>query len=202
MRQQVNLLAPMFRKGRALFSARVSLAICALVAVALGLIYVATAWRGATLATEQARLEAARDTATRRLHEFAAQFQGHGKNESIDAEAAALTQERDRKRQAFAALSRHELANTAGFSPHFIGLARQRLSGLWLTRVEVTGAGAEMALDGVTLSEELIPRYLKKLGTETVFAGTEFGHAQLQRTSAGGNQIRFELRTRAGTGAP
>ena len=202
MRQQVNLLAPMFRKQRALFSARVSLAICALVAVALGLIYAATAWRGAALAREQARLETARDTATRRLNEFAGQFQGKARDESLAAEVAALTQERDRKRQAFAALSRQELANTAGFSPHFMGLARQRLNGLWLTRVEVTGAGADMALDGIALSEELIPRYLEKLGSESVFAGIEFGHAQLQRVSEGGNQLRFELRTQARAAAP
>ena len=35
MRQQVNLLAPMYRKQRALFSARVSIGICLLVGVAL-----------------------------------------------------------------------------------------------------------------------------------------------------------------------
>jgi cell division protein FtsB len=202
MRQQVNLLAPMFRKQRALFSAQVTLLIGVIVTVALALIYAATAWRGAALAGEQARLENQRDTITRRLNELATQFQGRGKNQSLEAERTALTQERDRKTQALEALSRRELGNTVGFSPHFLGLARQRLNGLWLTRVEVSASGAHMTLGGVTLAEELIPRYLRKLGGEEIFAGTEFGHAQLQRANEGGNQIRFELRTRAGAATP
>lgn len=202
MRQQVNLLAPMFRKQRALFSAQVTLAICGIVVVALALLYAATAWRGAALAGEQVRLQQQRDTVTRRLNELAAQFQGRGKNQSLEAERVALAQERDRKIQALEALSRRELGNTIGFSPQFLGLARQRLNGLWLTRVEVSASGAHMALGGVTLAEELIPRYLKKLGSEEIFAGTEFGHAQLQRASPDGNQIRFELRTRSGAAAP
>lgn len=195
MRQQVNLLAPMFRKQRTLFSARVSLGITVLVVAALGLIYGAMAWRGAALAGEQVRLEQQRELATRRLTELARQFQGRGRNESLDAQLTALTQERDRKIQAVAALSRSELANTTGFSPQFLGLARQRLNGLWLTHVEVSANGGQIALDGITLSEELIPRYIKKLGAESVFTGTEFAHARLQRINEGGNQIRFQLRT-------
>lgn len=195
MRQQVNLLAPIFRKQPTLFSARVTLAICALVVAMLALIYGATAWRGAALASEQVRLEKQREVATRRLNELAAQLQGRGRNESLAAELAALTQERDRKAQAVTALARSELANTTGFSPQFLGLARQRLHGLWLTHVAVSASGGQMALEGVTLSEELIPRYLKKLGAEPVFAGTEFGHARLQRVHEDGNQIQFQLRT-------
>ena len=195
MRQQVNLLAPMFRKQPTLFSARISLVICVVVALALGLIYAATTWRGAALAREQTRLEARRDIATRRLTELAGQFQGRGHNQSLDAELATLTQERDRKAQALSALSASELVNTTGFSPQFLGLARQRLNGLWLTHVEVSASGSQMAIDGVALSEELIPRYLRKLGAEEIFAGTEFGHARLQRINQDGNQIQFQLRT-------
>lgn len=195
MRQQVNLLAPMFRKQPTLFSARVTLAIGTLVIVLLGLAYGATAWRGAALAGEQARLERQREVATRRLNELAAQLQGRGRNESLDAQVAALTRERDRKAQAAAALSRSELGNTEGFSAQLVGLARQRLNGLWLTHIEVSASGGQLALDGITLSEELIPRYLKKLGAESIFAGTEFGHARLQRLREDGNQIQFQLRT-------
>lgn len=198
MNQQVNLLAPMFRKQRALFTASVTLLVCGVVTAALALIYTAAAWRGAALAGEVGSLEKERDTVTRRLNELAAQFQGRNQGSTLEAEIATLTAERDRKVHALAALSRKELGNTAGFSPQFLGLARQRLNGLWLTRVEVSASGAQIALDGVTLSEELLPRYLKKLGSEAVFAGTQFGHARLARANEGGNQIQFELRTQAG----
>lgn len=197
MRQQVNLLAPMYRKQRALFSSRVSIGICLLLAACLALIYVATVWRGSALAHEQVRLNEARDLATRRLNDLATQLQGKG-NPERDAEIARLTAERDRKGQALAALASREVATTTGFSPQFIGLARQRLSGLWLTRIEL--AGSHITLQGVALSNELIPRYVRRLGGEEVFAGTSFQQAVLERSPEGGNELRFELRTQATAG--
>jgi Tfp pilus assembly protein PilN len=200
MRQQVNLLAPMYRKQRALFSSRVSIGICLLVAVCLALIYLGTVWRGATLASQHTRLVAQRDTATRRVNELATQLQGKA-DPALEAEVATLTAERDRKAQALAALASREVATTAGFSPQFIGLARQRVSGLWLTHIELSGA--HVALQGVALSEELIPRYVRRLGGEEVFAGTAFQQARLERVREGAG-VRFELRTQpsAGGGAP
>lgn len=198
MRQQVNLLAPMYRKQRALFSSRVSIGICLLVAACLGLIYAATVWRGSSLAGQQARLAEVRDVATRRLNELALQLQGKG-NPQLDEQIAQLTAERDRKAQALAALASREVATTTGFSPQFIGLARQRLSGLWLTRIEL--AGSHLTLQGVALADELIPRYVRRLGGEDVFAGTAFQQALLERDGGDGATLRFELRTQATRGA-
>lgn len=199
IRQQVNLLAPMFRKQRAVLSSRMTLLACGVVAAVLALVYVGSAWHNASLASEEAQLGARRDAANQRLNELAQQLQAQARDKSLDAQIAVLTAERDRKSQTLAALSQREFGNTTGFSPQFIGLARERLNGLWLTRIEVSGHA--IALDGVTLSEELIPRYLQKLGSESVFAGTEFSHATLSRAHEGGNQIQFELHTRvASTG--
>jgi MSHA biogenesis protein MshI len=198
MKQQVNLLAPMFRKQRALFSSSITLAICALVTATLMLIYLATLWRGAAVAGEQQRLEAQREMVTARLKELATQFSARGHSETLSAEREQLLRERDRRLQTLAALSRRELGNITGFSPQFIGLARQRLNGLWLTRIELSASGAHMALQGVTRSEDLIPRYLRKLGSEPVFSGTRFQHALLQRTDGTAEEMRFELRTLAG----
>lgn len=195
MNQQVNLLAPMFRKQPTLFSARLSLILCALVIGVLGVIYLGTVWRAGLLAREQVRLEARRDTVVRQLDELAAQLKGGGKSQELTAERDRLATERERKAHALAALSRRELGNTTGFSPQFIGLARQRVGGLWLTRIELTAGGQQMELRGMTRSEELIPRYLRKLGGEAVFAGTQFEHAVLQRGEAPGSDLSFELRT-------
>lgn len=197
MRQQVNLLAPMYRKQRALFSARVSIGICLAVSTALALIYVVTIWRGTIVANEYTRLTSTRDTATRRVNELAQQMQGHA-NPALEAEVTVLTQERDRKMQALAALALREVDSSGGFSSQFIGLARQRVNGLWLTHIELSGQ--QIALQGVTLAEELIPRYLKELGGEPVFKGTAFEQAQLERAADGG-QLHFELRTQS-AGAP
>lgn len=205
MKQQVNLLAPMFRKQRALFSAQISAVIVVLIVLALGLVYAGFSWRGAALAAERTRLEAERATTTARLNELAAQMQNKGQDPALDAQAQALTAERDRKQLAFAALSRQELGHMQGFSPQFAGLARQRVNGLWLTRIEVAGGGGQISLTGVTLSEELIPKYLQKLGGEAVFAGISFQEASLARAGENVDQLEFTLRTHGGgraVGAP
>ncbi|MGH8482091.1 MAG: PilN domain-containing protein, partial [Nevskiaceae bacterium] len=153
-------------------------------------------WRGSALASEHTRLVAQRDTSTRRVNELATQLQGKA-DPALEAQVAALTAERDRKAQALAALSSREVATTAGFSPQFIGLARQRLNGLWLTRIELSGA--HVALQGVAEAEELIPRFVRRLGAEEVFAGTAFQQARLERVGDG-SELRFELRTQAAAG--
>ena len=198
MRQQVNLLAPMYRKQQALFSSRVSIGICLAVGATLALIYAVTIWRGSVVSSELNRLTSTRDTGTRRVNELAAQLQGQQADPALEAQITELTQERDRKAQALSALSLREAGGgPTGFSPQFIGLARQRLNGLWLTRIELSGS--QMALSGMALSEDLIPRYLRRLGGESVFAGTSFQQAQLER-DAEGSGLRFELRTQS-TGA-
>lgn len=201
MIQQVNLLAPMFRKHYAMVSAPVLLVLAIPLLAALGLAAGFSAWRGAALSHEQARLEQRRDELTHRLEALAQQLQGRGRSSELAQQLAALTAERDRKALALSTLSRRELGSTHGFSPQFTGLARQRLNGLWLTHVEFTGNGSQMALRGVTLDESLIPRYLSKLGTEPVFAGVAFRQASFARDT--GNELSFELRTQdAARGAP
>lgn len=205
MRQQVNLLAPMFRKQRTLFSARVTLAICVATAATLGATYGITAWRVGALGEAQARLAAQRQALTDQLNQLGEQYKTRGHSPALDAQVEALTRERDGKQQALATLSRRELGNTHGFSPQLAGLARQRLNGLWLTRVAVSSSGAQIALEGVTLSESLIPQYLAKLGGEPVFSGLAFAEARLERSHDGGQQLAFELRTGGGAavgGAP
>ncbi|MGQ0586738.1 MAG: PilN domain-containing protein [Gammaproteobacteria bacterium] len=199
MRQQVNLLAPMYRKQRALFSARVSIGICLLVAVALTLIYFITVWRGSVVTAEYNRLVATRDTAARRVNELAAQLRGGGGDPALEAEVNALKTERDRKAQALAALALREADKGAGFSPQFLGLSRQGLNGMWLTHIELSGS--QMTLQGVVLAEELIPRYLRRLGNEAVFAGTAFQQARLERVPDG-TGLSFELRTQSASGPP
>lgn len=195
MSQQVNLLAPIFRKPRTLFTARVAAMLALLLGAGLALGSGWASWRNAGLASEQARLEQRRDEVTAQITELGrvlASRQAAGG----DAELARLTAERDHKAQSLALLASRDLGSTRGFSGQLSGLARQHVDGLWLTRVEF--AGTHMALTGVALEESLVPRYLKLLGSEPVFEGTAFAHARLERAESGAPGLRFELRTRAG----
>lgn len=198
MSQQVNLLAPIFRKQRALLSARFALLVCAAVAGVAVLLQLVLAWQVGSLSREQAQLVARRDAATQQLAQLAEQMRGGGRSQALVAERDALRAQVEEKRRSLAALSRSELGNTTGFSPQLIGLARQRLSGLWLTGVKLNGGGRQLELAGMTLDEALVPRYLGLLGNEPVFRGTRFNFAQLNRDATaddGRAPLRFELRS-------
>lgn len=197
MNQQVNLLAPIFRKQPTVLSARLALLLCGLLVAVLGVLQLVSAWQTTALANEQARLEARRDSATEHLNQLAEQIKGGGgKSQALVAERDRLAAEVNEKRQSMAALSRSELGNTTGFSPQFIGFARQRLSGLWLTGIRLTVGGREMELNGIVLDEALLPRYLDLLGTESIFRGIRFGHAELKRNQGDGQaKMQFTLRS-------
>ncbi len=204
MNQQVNLLAPIFRRQPTVLSARLALLLCGLLVALLGVVQLVSAWQATTLTHEQARLEARRDGATDQLNQLAEQIRGGGgKSQQLVAERDRLAAEANEKRQSMAALSRSELGNTTGFSPQFIGFARQRLPGLWLTGIRLTVGGREMELQGVTLDEGLLPHYLDLLGTESVFRGSRFGHAELKRNQGDGQaKMQFTLRSQNPEAAP
>lgn len=195
MNQQVNLLAPIFRKRQTVLSGRLAVLLCAVIVAVLGVLQVISVWQVSSLEREQTRLEVRRTSATQQLNQLAEQIKAGGKSQELVAERDLLASELAHKRNALAALSRSELGNTTGFSPQFMGLARQRLSGLWLTRIDLASGGRRLELQGITLSEDLLPRYLALLGTEQIFKGIRFGHAQLSRPDDSEREIQFELRS-------
>jgi len=75
--------------------------------------------------------------------------------------------------------------NNTGFSLHLEGLARQHFDGLWLTTIELVHGGERMGLAGVAGEPEMVPRYIRNLSNEKVFAGTEFDVFSLERSQDG-----------------
>ncbi len=72
-------------------------------------------------------------------------------------------------------------ANSIGFSTHFEGFARQHFNGLWLTAIDLGEGGQRIGLEGFATEPSMVPRYIRNLRNEKVFAGTEFDVFNLQR---------------------
>lgn len=81
-------------------------------------------------------------------------------------------------------------ANSIGFSTHFEGLARQHFNGLWLTAIDFDEGGQRIGLEGFATEPSMVPRYIRKLRNERVFAGTEFDVFNLQRAE-GSSALAF-----------
>jgi len=72
------------------------------------------------------------------------------------------------------------------------GLSRQHFDGLWLTSFELQRGGERLGIKGVTGEPELVLRYIRQLGNEAVFAGTEFNVFSLEKLQTG-SALAFDV---------
>ena len=199
--QQINLHQPLFRKQRALFSAQIVLRIGAIWAIALGVIYALSLWNEGVLARERSKLEAQRDSASKRLEQLTASQAEPGQSQRLEEELAALSQQQAQKEGVLRVLARGELGSTAGFAPQLDALADRRIAGVWLTHVGLMEGGREISLRGETSGEDLLPSYLERLAGNGGFPGARFGDVRIER-QAEGDLLSFEMHTRAGADLP
>lgn len=181
MSQQINLYQPIFRKEEKKFSTVAMLQSVGLVAAGVAVLYAFTFWQTASLKSELQRADQEHAAVSKRLADATAKFgQRQGPN-PLDAEIARLESEIAAKQQIQAVLQRGVFSNTSGFSNYFVSFARQRVPGVWLTGIDITGAAEQMALSGRTTDPELVPRYLLKLSSEKTLAGIAFKTFQMNR---------------------
>jgi hypothetical protein len=71
-------------------------------------------------------------------------------------------------------------SEASSLAEYMRGLARQTIDGLWLTGFSIDQAAHTVTLRGRSLSADVLPMYIKKLGGELVFKGQLFGGLQIQ----------------------
>ncbi len=94
------------------------------------------------------------------------------------------------KQQVLNALSGQSFGNTVGFSGFFKGIAKQNISGLWLTNLNIRSGGKDIGITGSAYRAEMIPDFLNKLSNEKEFKGTAFQSFQVNRQK---NPIRVDF---------
>lgn len=85
------------------------------------------------------------------------------------------------------------------FSGVLEGLGRRRPAPLWLTRIHLAEAGAELGMGGRTLDADAVPGYLEGLSAEAAFSDREFTHFSIERPAEAGEPLRFDMATACAT---
>jgi Tfp pilus assembly protein PilN len=136
-----------------------------------------------------AELEAARAEQTRLSAALSAR--------RADPELAAGNAERAdtlaRKSALLRFLGGQQRTQAEGFSALLAGLARQRVEGLWLTRITIADGGDALALTGRTLDEDHVPSLIAALAAEPGYDGREFTTFNLDRDPERARELRFAL---------
>lgn len=180
MSQQINLYNPALRRQREWLSlANVALAaagFAVLLAVAGGALRFQAGQRA------QAALALDAELAQARLR--LAQVAGAGGLAAAEAQLKTLEETLAARREVLAALQSGGGLSpdaTTGFADYLRGLARQTVSGLWLTGFSVAQGGEGMEIRGRMLVAERLPDYIRRLNAEKVFAGRQFVSLQVER---------------------
>ncbi len=113
-------------------------------------------------------------------------------NEALISEGQLLEADLIAKRQLINSLQ-SDNDSASGFSPFLEALARQRIEPLWLTKILLTDAGAQVGLQGKTLDPSHVTDYLARLSNEEIFKRREFGFFQLQRHDNAAGVLTFAL---------
>ena len=94
-------------------------------------------------------------------------------DKTVNVEVAQLEKRQQFLDGVLAAL-RDPQGGSSGFSEQLIALSRQHQQGLWLTRIELSDGGRDMALTGKATDPALLPQYIQRLSMEPVFTGQAF----------------------------
>ncbi len=195
MNQQINLFQPMFRKQKKVFSAIAMAQVVGLIVIMLGAIYAYNLWSLQPFEKELVKV----NTELQRLQQEFAQLQAKApastKSQLLEDEIRLLSRELEHKRQIAEVLNTGSFGNRKGFSAYFEGLARQHVSGLWLTKVTLHNGGTRLVLSGKTNDAELIPIYIQKLASEPAFAGLSFNVLEMSRDEDNAEIIVFNMAT-------
>jgi MSHA biogenesis protein MshI len=190
MRQQINLYDPILRQPRPVFSAAASAQGLVLVFLGLLLFHAYAGWRVSSLAANVEELRGTRELAEKRYQALQARTPRKTPDPGMEGRIAGLTEELGRATKLADALGAGGFGNASGMSGYLVGLARQRIDGLWLTRIDIRAGGNAIDLAGRSGSAEQVPQYLQKLSGEQAFKGRTFGGLALRVEETG---VSFRL---------
>ena len=113
----------------------------------------------------------------------------------LENELARLTNELSKRQQIQNLLTNRTGGNTEGLSSYLEAFVRQHVQGTWLTKISVNQGGNNFALEGRTLTSELVPAYIYGLAGESILNGMALNVMELSRPDEPANYFNFLLST-------
>jgi len=180
MSQQINLYNPALGPQRSLVSAR-NLAIATLgVMIFVGLLGTVIESRRSARKIEAAQVAGQLHQLQDRLQQLVQQAASSKPEPALQAEVDRLTALVDSRDTVLSVLDKRSATTGNGYAEILRSLARQTVSGLWLTDISVFAGNGEMELKGRTTDRTLVAEYLHRLNGEKVFTGRSFAGLRIE----------------------
>jgi hypothetical protein len=195
MYQQINLYQPIFRKQRQIFSGATMLQALGIVAAALLVIHGYGLAKVGRLEADVVQLEGRERALTTQIARIDPALSANRRAE-LEAELRRLNATLVDQQRLIDVLRDRPLGATTGFSGYLAALSRQRTPELWLTELAVNGGTGAIELAGRSLRPEIVPEYMRRLGTEGALAGQRFDRFEIERDDDTGEST-FRATSRA-----
>ncbi len=166
MSQQINLFNPIFLKQKKIFAASTMVQSLAVIVLACALIAVYAGWQVKMREKQAADSTMQLSKLKARLDSAAIQFAPHPVDELLVSQLQKTEDDVNSLQRVEDALNGGGFGDTRGYSIYFRSFSRQIVDGLWLTGININGAGQQIGLKGRALRADLVPEYLKRLGRE------------------------------------
>ena len=179
MSRQINLYSPAFRHQAKKFSAVWTVAAVVAISAGMSAYYACDTQRLRGLSARRSEAEAQ----LKQLREQLVALSKGGqrtKNKALEDQVARGENLLRSRQELFGRLQSGEIGNRDGYAKFLAALARQRVEGVWLTGVEISGPGNDFALDGRAIRADLLPGFIKMLRNEEAFRGKPIGTLALR----------------------
>ncbi len=181
MSQQINLFQGISREEGAKFSSQTVLRASVIVAAFIALLYMYIYWQVDVLRDEITHSEQRHAKLISQLDEAKKRFKVRTKSEALEVKVARLDKLVESRAHVKQILLQGAYRNTTGYSKYLLAVARQHIPGIWITGIEVAGAGDDVTLLGKSLKPELVPQFVQRLSNEPALAGVQFKVFRLDR---------------------
>ena len=195
MNQQINLYQPIFRRQKKVFSSMTMIQISAIFLVVFAVIYVYGELKLQPVKDQLLTLEKNLVLLNGELSKAQRLLPGSSGSKLLENEIARLTNELSNRQQVQSLLTNRIGGNTEGLSSYLEAFARQHVKGTWLTKITIIQGGNNFALEGKTLTSELVPIYIDGLASESILNGMSFNVMELSRPEEPENHFNFLVST-------
>jgi len=179
--QQINLYNPALGPQRTLVSARnIAMATAASLAIVLASGSIAD-YRLKARKTEAQQASVQLKATQERVQQLVQQVANSKPDAAVQAELDKLNTQVESRAMVLSVLDKGLNVPGNGYAEMLRSLARQTLSGLWLTDIGIASGNGEMELKGRTLDRSLVAEYLTRLNSEKVFAGRSFAGLRIDQ---------------------
>ena len=174
VKHQINLYLPQFRPPKLPQEVLTLLMACAITILGV-LVVSAGAWLFNSYTESQIeRLQSEKEQKKNELKILVNQLPKYQLDSDLEMKIQKAEEQIKRQYKIISFLNQDLVEDSGSFTPLFEQLSQQKISGIWLSKIEILNSGENIQLYGSDQTTEKVSKYISALGEQSSYAGRNF----------------------------